>query len=227
MSGSPQRFSSSTAGPRRALSTIGLVALMLCVPARSLADRCGDTMRTVIDRRAETQFAPIGELETESPRPNYKGVPPRWRGTGVLISPCYVITNHHVAYGPDDRPIPSKNYRMLFHFGVTKTAAFNRHTVATPLPDKAGSKGILGANDWAILKLTTCVGANLGWFETDNVWNLLEGDAEVAALGYAGDTERGAPCHSGWVRSPATTDIPTCSNITPISSLESRGAQFS
>jgi hypothetical protein len=49
-------------------------------------------------------------------------------GTGVMVSPCHVITNHHVAFGTEGRAADPAR-RFLFQVG--QTAASHRHAFRT------------------------------------------------------------------------------------------------
>lgn len=49
-------------------------------------------------------------------------------GTGVLVSPCHVLTNHHVAFGPEGRTA-DLNWRILFQVG--QTPASHQHAFRT------------------------------------------------------------------------------------------------
>ena len=79
---------------------------------------------------------------------------------------------------------------MKFLFGTSERAAFYQHTLAIPIA--WGNLGGGKLNDWAILRLRTCVGArpDVGWMELGSRASLRAGTT-VYALGFAGDTERG------------------------------------
>lgn len=159
----------------------------------SLASRYRDNPQVIVNRRASYPFSPIGELESVSITRDITGTEVRSYGTGVLISPCYVITNHHVVFGDDIRPIRGKDYTMKFRIGVgvTSDVAFLGNTVATPAT--WGNKGAANTNDWAILRLKTCVGGRLdtGWMEVSSKSAADLIGADVAVAGYAGDRGRG------------------------------------
>ncbi len=156
--------------------------------------RYEDNMDYVVDRRVETQFAPIGELESVGTGRDSRGQEVRFYGSAVLISPCYVITSHHVAFQGDTEPVEGKDYSMKFRVGVSSNpeSAFLGNTVATPV--KWGRLGACNANDWAIMKLKTCVGArpDIGWMEVSKSSAEQLVSKNIASAGYAGDRARGS-----------------------------------
>lgn len=155
--------------------------------------RYSDNMDYVVDRRVETQFAPIGELESVAVRHDKQGNEIRSYGSATLVSPCYILTNHHVVFGDDLDPVPGKDYTMKFRVGVAPTpeAAFLGNTIATPVT--WGQRGACNSDDWALMKLKTCVGAraDIGWMETSNKMPEQLVGADIAVAGYAGDHARG------------------------------------
>jgi V8-like Glu-specific endopeptidase len=110
-----------------------------------------------------------------------------------LISPCYIITNHHVVFGDDLRPVPGKDYSMKFRVGVGAAVdtAFLGNTIATPVA--WGERGACNTDDWAIMKLKTCVGAraDIGWMETSKKTVQQLVGVDIAVAGFAGDHQRG------------------------------------
>ena len=152
-----------------------------------------DNMGSSVDRNVETQFSAIGELEANAVTKDKNGKDVRSYGSAVMISPCYIMTNHHVAFGDDPTPLPGKDYSMKFRVGATPNAAFIGNTEATPV--KWGNLGMCGANDWAIMKLKSCVGAraDIGWMEGSKMTarDLVAQSADVAVGGYAADHKRG------------------------------------
>jgi V8-like Glu-specific endopeptidase len=156
-------------------------------------NRFEDNMGSTVDRKVDTQFSAIGELESNATMKDAKGNDLHYYGSAVLISPCYIITNHHVAFGDDADPIPGKDYSMKFRVGTSPNAAFEGNTVATPV--KWGNIGMCGSSDWAIMKLKTCVGGRpeYGWMESSRLKtaDLLKNSTTVAVAGFAGDHQRG------------------------------------
>lgn len=146
-----------------------------------------------VDRAVETQFAPMGELESLGVERDKNGEAIQWFGTGFLVSPCYIITNHHVVFGNSLSAVPGKDYSMKFHVGVGPDGTgFFGETVATLVV--WGEREKNGRNDWALLKLKTCVGApkfNVGWFEVALRSSDQLVGTSVAAVGFATDDRRG------------------------------------
>lgn len=174
------------------ISALATVALGFATPASPNEYR--DNPPIVIDRVAEKQFLPIGELEFVA-LITKNGKRFQLFGTGFLVSPCYIVTSFHIVFHVLE-PEPGKDYPMKFHIGVAQNSAFLGSTKAIPV--KWGSIGMAGANDWAILKLTTCIGArpDFGWFESADIppgW--LTGQ-HVAVAGFSGQNARGILSYS-------------------------------
>ena len=153
--------------------------------------RYRDNIDFVIDRKAFPQFLPIGELETVAWYKDGLGNAGHHYGTGFLISPCYVITNNHVVFSAI-RPEPEKDYSLLFRVGLPPDGkAFLGNTKAIPVV--WGTLGAAQRDDWAILKLTTCVGArpDIGWMEASELPASEVTGKKVGVAGYTGDHSRG------------------------------------
>ena len=162
------------------------------------ANRFRDNSEFAVDRVRETWTAPIGELEaiTAKVTPRASGyVEERRMGTGFLVSPCYALTAHHVVYGDDLTPVPGTDYRMKFRAGTGVTSPFAGNTTATPVT--SGFRDNSGHGDWALLRLTNCIGKRpeIGWLETSDAHLPNRQDdravAEAVALGYATKGDRG------------------------------------
>lgn len=144
----------------------------------------------VVDRLSETYLAPVGELEANSSVIE-DGKSVRHVGSGVLISPCYILTSAHVPLGSDPVARPGKSYHMTFRAGVGKTAPFLGSTMAKLV--LASKREIDGGNDWALMRLNSCVGTrqDFGWFDVTTKWNRLLVNEQILAVGYAGSSSRG------------------------------------
>ena len=174
----------------------GLLGATACtatsLPARSNVFE--DNPDIVLDRSLETQFSPIGELEGLQTSSDTSGNVYVSRGTAVLISPSYILTNYHVAFDGNKPPAPGTDYSMRFRAGVGKAAPFEGNTIATVVPGLIGIMGIGDrSGDWAVMKLKTPVGGRpeFGWFDAAsfNAHDLF--GKKVAAVGYAGQNARG------------------------------------
>lgn len=169
--------------------------LSLFSPAAE-ANRFADNPEFVIDRKSEAWTAPIGELESISAEVTARGTETR-AGTGFLVSPCYVLTAHHVVYGDDLTPKPGVDYRMKFRAGKGVTTTFAGVTTATPVT--SGFRDETFRNDWALLRLNVCIGKRpeFGWLETNSpsLHKAIKDGAKTGgramAMGYEGDRERG------------------------------------
>jgi V8-like Glu-specific endopeptidase len=115
-------------------------------------------------REEDLQYNPIGELDS-LPLINNGKMEQRF-GNAFLISPCLILTNHHVVFGDDIPARKDKDYRMKFRIGMAGQQAFSGNTFATPII--WGARDLEGHNDWAMLRLHACVGDRYGWFETDD-----------------------------------------------------------
>ena len=142
---------------------LGVTALYSATPASS--NIYLDNPLRVVDRSSESYLAPVGELESGSGFIGANGKPQHRFGTGVLISPCYIVTAAHVVLGSDAVQRPGVDYSMIFRAGVGTTTPFLGHTRAMLV---MASERLLKGNDWALMKLNSCVGerAEFGWLET-------------------------------------------------------------
>ena len=78
-----------------------LAVTFASVPASS--SRFLDNPDIVVDRSVETRLAPIGELESVATVTDGKGNLGNRRGTGFIVSPCFLMTAAHVVFG--DEPV--------------------------------------------------------------------------------------------------------------------------
>ena len=144
-----------------------------------------------IDRSKYPFLAPIGELESIETHVQ-DGQEMKNYGTGFLVSPCYILTNAHVALGDDILPIKGKGYRMIFRAGTGKKTTWEGNTIATPV--LWSKRNTVGGNDWALMRLNACVGrySNFGWFEATKLTGEQMVDLNASAAGFQGRRERGA-----------------------------------
>lgn len=166
-------------------------------PAPASATVFKDHPIILLNRSISTQFAPIGELEGTVPFRNTDGSMVTEYGSAVLVSPCYALTNYHVVFR--DLPVGAANetYAMNFNVGFKSDGSgFAGKTKATPI--LWGEKDDKGHGDWALMKLTTCVGDarfNLGWFDVFQGTALALPGKEVGCLGFGSD-DRGRLSYS-------------------------------
>ena len=162
-------------------------------PVSVSANRYLDNPDRVVDRLTDRRFAPIGEIESEDDEKGANGeVTGKRVGTAFLVSPCYVITNAHVAFGADIVPKYGKPYRLIFRAGTSPSASFAGRTPATPV--LWGAPDSLRKNDWALLKLNACIGKRpeFGWLELAALADEQLISRKVAVVGFAADRDRGA-----------------------------------
>lgn len=174
--------------PRLIFASVLLINLLA---TGAVANRFRDNPEFAVDRVREPWTAAIGELEsiTAKVAPRASGYAEERRmGTGFLISPCYALTAHHVVYGDDITPEPGIDYRMKFRAGTSETAPFAGNTTATLVT--SGFRDDSSRNDWALLRLTNCIGKQpeIGWLETSNMRlpdsKSYRAVAKAVALGY-------------------------------------------
>jgi len=132
------------------------------------------------------QFAPVGLLERDTKLAD--GSIQREAGSAVIVSPCYILTNHHVAFGDDDKPVQGKSYAMTFRAGKgSDEGGFMGHTEATPV--LWGKMEANHQNDWALMKLKNCVGTvpSFGWVDAADATaaDLITKKPQIAAVGFS------------------------------------------
>ncbi|MGE3719987.1 MAG: serine protease [Bauldia sp.] len=84
-------------------------------------------------------------------------------GTGFMVSPCYALTTHHVAFGDDEKATIAEG-ETQFH--VAEADGFGTRPVGAK-PAVWGPYLRTGndADDWALMRLDECVGRETGWLE--------------------------------------------------------------
>lgn len=166
-----------------------IVLLAVCYPV--WANIFLDNLPRIIDRASEPYLAPVGELESFVGFIGTNGKSQHRFGTGVLVSPCYILTNAHVALGKDAVVRPNAVYEMTFRAGVGKTAPFAGSTVATLV--LSSERALNGGDDWALMRLKSCIGSRreYGWFEPTSKSSLSLVNERVMVVGYAANSTRG------------------------------------
>jgi V8-like Glu-specific endopeptidase len=161
-----------------------LILTVSCAPV--LANRYLDNPDRVVDQRVESWASPTGRLET-SRRVSVDGIQGIFRGTGFLISPCYIVTAAHVVSPDSDALLngdidPHTDFRMIFRAksfstprSVNVVASIDRdlnrlkmiYLKSTQL--SSSRPATTDSKDYIFLKLpdNECVGAmpGFGWFE--------------------------------------------------------------
>lgn len=181
------------------LSIIAMYGLSVSTPA---AANEYNTNPSIVVSRSEYPFLwPIGELESEESL-TLEGKKVHRFGTGFLVSPCYILTNAHVVFGKylvknsdtitqAERNEISGKFVMTFRIGISNTSAFLGSTVARAAEWGARTAG--GANDWTLLRLTTCIGkrTEFGWFEASRYLTGQMIGKRAFVAGFPGIRERG------------------------------------
>jgi len=110
-------------------------------------------------------YMPIGSVIAAQPVATGfdSGRTARTRGTGFLVSPCYVLTNYHAVFGVD----PGAARRGLEHRidFVVGDGPLQRTVGGTPVFWGEFNRRV--EHDWALVRLDECVGAEpeFGWME--------------------------------------------------------------
>ena len=146
-----------------------------------------------VDRSVETEFLPIDRITTHSFVKNDRGEEGYGLGTAFLVSPCYVTTNHHTIFGGQLEPEPGKGYSVKFAVGIGSREGFAGSTTGTPVA--WGDRDAEGSNDWALLRLKSCLGSRpeIGFLALDGTESALAlMGKSVAVASFRGDHVSGA-----------------------------------
>jgi hypothetical protein len=138
-----------------------------------------------VDLSQYPQFSVVGEIEHTELLPNGK-IKHYW-GSSVIVSPCYILTAHHVVFGDDIVPLKDKDYVARFRIGQgPEEFGFAGQTWARPV--LRGAYNIAGQNDWVLMRLDKCAGSlpRLGWVEPTRYSSeeLVRRKQEIAVVGY-------------------------------------------
>ena len=136
------------------------------------ANRYRDNPWFPVDRRADGFYNAIGVIETKNVVYTADGSQGHGQANAWLISPCYAITNNHAVFGDafpaqprtdQERDAISQAYPVTFSVGVGKTVPFAGSVTAIPV--RWGRRTGTQENDWALLKLNSCLGtrSEIGW----------------------------------------------------------------
>jgi hypothetical protein len=144
----------------RGLRTIAAAAIAAAFIPGAQAQSAGDPR--VQRAPGDGIFAAIGIVRPEYAVrvPGYSTDMARSRGTGFLVSPCFAFTNYHVVFGGDvQRGYPQDPVVSFSAGGLTTTGR------PVAWGDVDGSDGAtISRQDWALLRLDRCIGAEIGWF---------------------------------------------------------------
>jgi hypothetical protein len=133
-------------------------------------------------------YMPIGSITTAEAVPTtFKGARRlRTRGTGFLVSPCYVLTNYHAVFGLDPQAA-KRPHRVSFTVG---DGPLQRTVQGSPAFWGAFNDNV--EHDWALVKLDECVGgeAEFGWMELRAQPAASMRGLQVALAGFPSDRPR-------------------------------------
>ncbi|RYZ88088.1 MAG: serine protease [Proteobacteria bacterium] len=142
------------------------------------------------DRRSLPQFLPMVQLERlADAMKRQPGTEADVRATGFNISPCMVVTNHHVVYGDDMSPVRNQDYGMVISAGVKqesqKFLGITKNTKDVVQHERSES----GRGDWTVLKSPACLGKTFGWFKPSKKTSreLIAEKAQVFVVSFPGD----------------------------------------
>jgi len=168
-----------------------IVALSAGVAGANIFDDAGIDPRVIQPRTGiGYQYAPIGLIRTTTPMrgPNGEDLTSSASGTGFLVSPCYALTNHHVAF---DEEQGAKAPQATIVFEAINPDGFTTRPVnATPVRWGERSASGVTRDDWALLRLDECVGSQLGWLELADLSDAEVLGATVTEAGYSGDRDQ-------------------------------------
>ena len=183
-----------------------ITASVMFVPYAGLADEYADNPGFVIDRAAETELTPIVEVTSVrevDEKGNIKSVPSPpgqarhyLKGTGFIVSPCYILTAAHAVFGKRQRPTPRIDYRMTVSIGDSDSKPFAASFIASV---DLSLTGVTATSDWALLKFPTdkCLGVHprIGWYEGAS--SAMTIGTKALGLGYWGNRSLGTLV-GGW-----------------------------
>lgn len=107
-------------------------------------------------------------------------------GSGFLVSPCHVLTNHHVVFGSDSaRPVKDK--RVRFSLGMAGDGSTETFT-GTVVGYGEGFLPTRNRNeDWALIRLDSNPGERYGHFSLASTPFPAVRQLEVVSAGYPAD----------------------------------------
>lgn len=133
-----------------------------------------DTRESIDPSEKRTELRAVGTLE----RMQSDG-----RGTAFLVSPCLILTNRHVAFSDFDHP--DINEKSLFRLATGEAA------LAQPVMygKTEWHPEFENAKDWALLKLDSCLGSDVGWFDLKplELNQMIFSKIELEIVGYPSD----------------------------------------
>jgi V8-like Glu-specific endopeptidase len=156
------------------------------VQKANLFDPQGRDPRKLIPRNG--RYAPIGRMYSK--RENKTEIM-KSTATSFLVSPCHVLTNHHVAFprNPEEdrtrRVIDPGKTSSWFIYGTNRDDVVKASPVAWGAFDTTKDPG----DDWVLMGLSECVGATkgIGWLEI--VGETPPGMKKAAIAGFHTDLE--------------------------------------
>lgn len=86
--------------------------LFAAVSASASANDFLDNPSKVIKLSDYRAFSVVGELQRDEKLRN--GRTAQHFGSAVIVSPCHILTNFHVAFGADKAPIAGNDYTAIF-----------------------------------------------------------------------------------------------------------------
>ena len=172
---------------KRSLGCGTIAGLALAIAPQAAANEFRSNPSVPVDLTKTPQFSIVGELTRDEDLGD--GTTAHIAGSAVIVSPCYVLTAFHVAFGRDEKPVPGKNYTANFRAGQgTEAGAFVGRTDAIPVV-WGNYRDFPRRDDWAVLRLHNCVGIseNFGWAEPTfhTQTQLIAARTPIVAVGYS------------------------------------------
>lgn len=148
--------------------------------------------------RTQRPFAAIGLLETQHAVPviadDGEAHFEHTQSTAFLVSPCYAVTNYHSVFGDESAPGEAAgDYAVTLSVGARRDGrGFADHTRAVPVMH--GDPGDdREEEDWALLRLDHCLGADpaIGWLDLSPRPLAAMAARSVSIAGYSSAQDRG------------------------------------
>lgn len=163
--------------PYSAIYAVMKVLIAILLSSDCLANSYDNNPDQAVNRRVYNQLNAIGQIQTTWEVSDYKGQKGIGVATAFLISPCLILTNNHAIFGDDFPPQPrnkheleniQKAFPMKFRVGVGMTLEFEGSVAAILVA--WGDRDGANREDWALLKLSSCVGkrSEIGYLETNS-----------------------------------------------------------
>ena len=140
-------------------------------------------------------FAAIGVLRNNSPIAMLDDddhlLYARGEATAFLVSPCYAVTNYHAVFGEGSGPRDAQtDHSVTLSLGDRSSGHGFRERVRAAPAFWGDFSEDRGGEDWAVLRLDRCVGAQIGWLDLTPRSPEAIGAGGLSIAGYPGDKDQ-------------------------------------